>query len=157
MTRERMATTSFSAGERRLPGVRAALALGLALALASACGTAAAVSSAPATPTAIPEANGVPMLGTRPPAGLVLPSYFVAVTASRDGSLTVLTAPASRCVLVVRRPSGETVSVGERIAGPDGYATFTYAPSTERGESIQTATCALGDRVDTTGAKVVLP
>ena len=97
------------------------------------------------------------MLGTRPPSGLVLPSYFVAVTASTDGSLTVLTTPASRCELVVRRPSGATVAVGDRVAGPDGIATFAYAPLADQGESLQTATCTLGDRAGAAGAKLVLP
>ena len=97
------------------------------------------------------------MLGTRPPVGLILPSYFVAVTASSDGSLTVLTTPLSRCALVVRRPSGATVAVGDRVAGPDGLATFMYAPLADHGESLQTATCTLGDDVDAAGAKVVFP
>ena len=154
MTRVRMAIPSFSAGERRLPGVRAAIVL--TFALLAGCGTATAPAPSP-TASLVPEANGVPMLGTRPPAGLVLPSYFVAVTASTDGSLTVLTAPASRCELVVWRPSGATVAVGDRVAGPDGVATFTYAPLADHGESLQRATCTLGDQVDAAGAKVVLP
>ena len=38
-----------------------------------------------------------------------------------------------------------------------GLAAFAYAPLGERGESIQTATCGLGDLTTTTRAKVVLP
>jgi hypothetical protein len=154
MTRERMAIPSFSAGERRLPGVRAAIAI--TFAVFAACGTATAPLPSP-TGSPIPESNGVPMLGTRPPAGLALPSYFVTVTASTDGSLTVLTTPTSRCELVVRRPSGATVAVGDRVAGPDGLAIFMYTPLADHGESLQTATCTLGDHVDAAGAKLVLP
>ena len=97
------------------------------------------------------------MLGTKPPAGLMLPSYFVTVTASSDGSLTLLTTPGSRCRLEVRRQSGVTIDGGSRVAGADGLAAFAYAPLGERGESIQTATCSLGDLTTTAGAKVVLP
>jgi len=149
-----MAIPSFNAGERKLPGVRAALVLFLAL--GAACATATAPAPSPVG-TLVPESNGIPMLGTRPPAGLVLPSYFVAVTASMDGSVTVLTTPASRCELVVRRPSGATVTVGDRVAGPDGFATFSYGPLADHGESLQTATCTLGGRVSAAGAKLVLP
>lgn len=149
-----MAISSFNAGERRLPGVRAAL--GLFLALGAACGTATAPASSPVG-TLVPESNGIPMLGTRPPAGLVLPSYFVAVTASTDGSVTLLTTPASRCELVVRRPSGATVTVGASVAGPDGLATFSYGPLADHGESLQTATCTLDGRVAAADAKLVLP
>jgi hypothetical protein len=154
MTRERMAISSFSAGERRLPGVRAALALSLVLIVG--CGAATSAPAA-AAPSATAESNGVPMLGTRPPAGLVLRSYFVAVTASTDGSLTVLTTPASRCSLVVRRPSGTTVAVGDSVAGTDGFATFSYASLADRGESLLTATCTLDGHVEMAGAKLVLP
>lgn len=154
MTRERMAIPSFNAGERKLPGVRAELVLFLAL--CAACATATAPAPSP-TASIVPEWNGIPVLGTRPPAGLVLPSYFVAVTASMDGSVTVLTTPTSRCELVVRRPSGATVTVGDRVAGPDGFATFSYGTLADHGESLQTATCTLGERVSAAGAKLVLP
>lgn len=99
----------------------------------------------------------MPILGTKPPLGLVLPSYFVAVTASSDGSLAVLTTPASRCQLDVRRPSGATIDGGSRVANGDGQASFSYPPQGDRGESIQTVICALGDRSETAGARVVLP
>ena len=65
--------------------------------------------------------------------------------------------PGSRCALEVRRESGLTIEAGSRVAGADGLAAFGYAPLGVRGESVQTATCSLGDRATTAGAKVVLP
>ena len=148
-----MTTPSSTAGERTLPGGRAALVLSIAL-LASCVSP--ATTPAPVAPAA--ETVGtVPMLGVKPPAGLVLPSYFVAVTSSRNGAIAVLTTPASRCGLAIGRPSGATADAGERVADASGVASWTYPPLSDQGESILTVRCTLGDQAETAKAQVPLP
>lgn len=97
------------------------------------------------------------MLGTKPPAGLVLPSYFVAVTSSSNGAIVVLTTPASRCDLIVGRPSGPTAGMGVRVADASGSASWVYPPLPDHGESVLTVRCSLGDQTATAQAQVVLP
>ncbi len=110
-----------------------------------------------ASPPDIDMAATVPMLGTKPPPGLVLPSYFVTVTSSSNGAIAVLTTPASRCGLDVHRPSGATIDPGARIADANGVASWTYPALSDRGESILTVRCTLGDEVQTAKARVLLP
>lgn len=152
--------SSFTAGGRKLPGGRVALAVSMALLVS--CSTPAAApitrTGAPApvsTPTDAPAA--MPTLGTKPPAGLVLPSYFVAITASSTSELALLTTPASTCGLLIRRPSGAIVDAGERTADAKGVARWTYQPLTDHGESILTVTCSLGGQTETAKAQVLLP
>ena len=158
-TRGRMTIPSFTAGGRKLPGSRAAVVL--ALALLAACGAPAATSGPAETPRAIASTTetpiAVPTLGTKPPAGLVFQTYFVTVTASSNGSIAVLTAPASSCGLSVRTPAGGTVDGGQMIADAKGIAGWTYTPLTGHGESVLTVTCKLGDQTQTAKAQVLLP
>ncbi|HEX6060659.1 MAG TPA: hypothetical protein VF001_01205 [Candidatus Limnocylindria bacterium] len=154
-----MTTRSSTAGGRTLPGGRALLALSLAL-LAS-CASPATMFASPSAPTAVPsaaDASGtVPTLGTKPPAGLVLPSYFVTVTSSSNGAIAVLTTPDSRCGLSVARPTGATADAGERVADTGGVAGWSYPPLAEHGVSILTVRCTLGDQSQTAKAEVLLP
>jgi len=153
MARERMTTESFTVGERMLPGGLAGMLISIAL-LAS-CASPAATPAPLVSPTDAPAA--IPTLGTKPPAGLVLPSYFVTVTSSSNGAIGVLTTPASRCGLNVERPSGGTVDGGERVADARGIASWTYAPLSDHGESVLTVRCALGDQIEIAKARVLLP
>ncbi len=154
-----MTIPSFTAGGRTLPGSRAAILL--ALALLSACGAPAASPGPATTAPAVAPATGtplaVPTLGTKPPPGLVFQTYFVTVTASGNGSIAVLTAPASACGLSVRVPAGGTVDGGQMVADPKGVAGWTYTPVTGHGESVLTVTCTLGDQTQTAKAQVLLP
>ena len=155
-----MTFASFTAGGRTLPGGRAAiLASGLFLAACAAPATSLPpVTSAPArTAPATKNPLAVPTLGTKPPPGLVFPTYFISVTASANGSIAVLTAPASACGLTVRAPSGATIDAGRRVADANGIASWTYAPIVEHGESILTVGCSLGDQTQTTKAQVLGP
>ncbi|MDP9245630.1 MAG: hypothetical protein M3O64_03155 [Chloroflexota bacterium] len=150
----------FTAGERKLPGGRAALVLSIGLLVSCAAPAAtpsppATVPAAVATPTDAPAA--IPTLGTKPPPGLALQSYFATITASDNGALALLTTPASRCGLLVRRPSGAIIDAGERVADAKGIASWSYQPLGDHGESILTATCALGDQTETAKAQVLLP
>ena len=153
-----MTIPSFTAGERKLPGGRASILF--ALALLAACSAPAATSgpvfTAPAA-SATETPLAVPTLGTKPPAGLVFQTYFVTVTASGNGSIAVLTAPASTCGLSVRTPAGGTVDGGQMVADAKGVAGWTYAPVTGHGESVLTVTCTLGDQTQTAKAQVLLP
>jgi hypothetical protein len=160
MTRARTATPSSAAGERKLPGGRAALLVSIALitsCAAPAMSPAARVASPAPVPPVAEAAAAVPMLGTQPPSGLVLPSYFVAVTSSDNGAISVLTAPASRCGLIVARPSGATADAGERLADASGIASWVYPPLPDHGVSIVTVRCSLGDQTQTAQAQVLLP
>ena len=154
-----MTIPSFTAGGRKLPGGRAAILL--TVALLAAC-SAPAVTSGPVTtaPGAAPATEtplAVPTLGTKPPAGLVFQTYFVTVTSSSNGSIAVLTAPASACSLSVRTPSASTIDGGQTVANAEGAARCTYTPVTGHGESILTVTCTLGDQTQTAKAQVLLP
>ena len=153
-----MARSSFSAGERKLPGAGAVLAAAL-LGLALACQAPATMRDAAHTPdpSASDPALLIPTLGTKPPAGLVLPTYFAAVTSSDDGSLAVLTTPGSRCALVVQRPSGAIVDAGAATADATGTARFRYGPLADHGRSIQTVTCTFNGATLATSAEVVRP
>jgi len=153
-------TSSFTAGGRKLPGGRVALVLSIGLLVSCT-----APAAAPSPPTAAPAATvtptdapaAIPTLGTKPPAGLVLPSYFVAITASSASELALLTTPASTCGLLIRRPSGAMIDAGERTADAKGVASWTYEPLTDHGESILTVTCALGGQTETAKAQVLRP
>ena len=160
MARARTTTPSSAAGERKLPGGRAALLVSIAL--ITSCAAPAAVSRPPDTmPAPVASAGeaapSVPMLGTKPPPGLVLPSYFVAVTSSSDTAISVLTSPASRCDLIVGRPSGATADAGGQVADADGVASWTYPAHSDHGGSILTVRCTLGDQTQTATAQVLLP
>ena len=151
-----MTRSSFSAGERKLPGAGAVLAFAL-LALSVGCqaqptgrGTA-PIATPPETPLAVPT------LGTKPPAGLVLPTYFAAITSSDDGTLAVLTSPGSRCSLLVVRPSGIAVDGGIATADSAGVARLTYASLADHGRTIQTVTCTLGGATLSTSTELARP
>lgn len=151
-----MTTPSFTAGERTLPGVRAGLLVFLAL--IAACTAPAPTAGSPAPAAAPMDASfAVPTLGTKPPAGLVLPTYFVTVTASSNGAITVLTTPTSRCVLNIGRPSGAIADGGERVADGGGIASWTFAPFADHGEAVLTVGCRLGDQIQNAKAQVLLP
>ena len=154
-----MTIPSFTAGGRTLPGSRAAILL--ALALFAACSAPAATpgpaTTAPAVASAAETPLAVPTLGTKPPPGLVFQTYFVTVTASSNGSIAVLTAPASSCGLSVRTPAGGTIDGGQMVADPKGVASWTYTPVTGHGESILTVRCTLGQDSQTAKAQVLLP
>jgi len=153
-----MTKRSSTAGGRKLPGGRAVLLLFIAL-LAS-CASPAATFGPPSDPPSAPSADApgaIPMLGTKPPAGLVLPSYFVAVTSSSNGAIAVLTTPDSRCGLSVARPTGATVDAGERVADTGGVASWSYPPLVDHGVSVLTVRCTLGDQNQTAKAEVLLP
>ena len=159
-----MAIASFTAGGRKLPGGRAAvLVTGLLLAACAAPATSVPpsspqITSAPARTAPVTESPAaIPTLGTKPPTGLVFPTYFISVTASSNGSIAVLTAPASACGLTVRAPSGASIDAGRRVADASGVASWTYAPIVEHGESILTVGCSLGDQTQTTKAQVLVP
>ena len=158
-TRGRMTIPSFTAGGRKLPGGRASVVL--AFALLAACGAPAATSGPAETPRAIASTtetpSAVPTLGTKPPPGLVFQTYFVTVTSSSNGSIAVLTAPASACGLSVRAPAGGTVEGGQIVADAKGVAGWTYTPLTGHGESVLTVTCKLGDQTQSAKAQVLLP
>jgi hypothetical protein len=160
MARARTTTPSSTAGGRKLPGGRAALLVSIAFITSCA---APAMSFAPtvAPPAPVPlaaEAGAqVPMLGAKPPSGLVLPSYFVAVTSSRNGAISVLTTPVSRCGLIVDRPSGTAADLGERVADASGVASWVYPPLPDHGESIVTVRCSLAGQTETARAQVLLP
>lgn len=151
-----MTRSSFSAGERKLPGAGAVLGSAL-LALSVGC------QAQPTDRDAAPNAArseaplAVPTLGTKPPAGLVLPTYFAAITGSEDGTLTVLTSPGSRCTLFVARPSGIALDGGTATADSAGVARFTYAPLADRGRTIQTVTCTLNGATLSTSTELVRP
>jgi hypothetical protein len=81
----------------------------------------------------------------------------VTVTSSTNGAIAVLTTPASRCDLHVRRPSGTLVDAGERAADAGGIASWTYPPLADHGESILTVRCTLVDQIQTAQAQVLLP
>ena len=157
-------TISTTLGERKLPKGRA-LAVGviaLAVLLIGCAPTATnpeiPTTSADAAPSAAPNAtSGIPTLGTRPPLGLVLPSYFVTLLNSRNGSVTVLTAPGSRCLLTVSTGDGTPSEYAPRVVDASGTATFVYTPVTGRGQSIQTVSCDLNRAHDSAKAKVLLP
>jgi hypothetical protein len=160
MVRARTTTPSSTAGGRKLPGGRAALVLSIAFATSCA---APAMSFAPplAPPTAVPSAAEagaqVPMLGTKPPSGLVLPSYFVAVTSSSNGAISVLTTPSSRCDLIVDSPSGASADAGERVADASGIAGWVYPPLADHGAALLTVRCSLAGQTQTARAQVLLP
>ena len=160
MVRARTTTPSSTAGGRKLPGGRAALLLSMAL--VTSCG-APAVSVRPpvASPAAAPlvpdPRTHVPMLGEKPPSDLVLPSYFVAVTRSSNGAISVLTTPSSRCDLIVDPPSGASADAGERVADASGIAGWVYPPLADRGASILTVRCSLAGQTQTAQAEVLIP
>ena len=152
-----MTTRSFIAGGRKLPGGRAVLLLSITL-LAS-CASPAMTFGAPSAPPSVPSdtPGAIPTLGTKPPAGLVLPSYFVAVTSASNGAIAVLTTPDSRCGLSIARPTGATADAGERVADTGGVASWSYPPLADHGVSILTVRCTLGDQKQTAKAEVLLP
>jgi len=159
MVRARTTTPSSAAGGRKLPGGRAALLL--AMALVASCG-APAVSArppvaSPAAPLVTEPGAPVPMLGEKPPSGLVLPSYFVAVTSSSNGAISVLTTPSSRCDLIVDSPSGASADAGERVADASGIAGWVYPPLPDHGASRLTVRCSLAGQTQTAQAQVLLP
>ena len=150
-----MTRSSFSAGERKLPGAGAVLGSAL-LALSVGCqgqptGRDTPIAARSDAPVAVPT------LGTKPPAGLVLPTYFAAITGSDDGTLAVLTSPGSRCSLLVVRPSGIAVDGGIATADPAGVAGFTYAPLADHGRTIQTVTCTLAGATLSTSTELARP
>ena len=157
--RGRTTLSSFTAGGRKLPGGRAAIALSFAV--LAACTSPAASAPSRGLPTVAPSATetplAVPTLGTKPPAGLTFQTYFVTVTASANGSITVLTAPASSCGLNVRAPSGSTTNGGQIVADATGVASWSYPPVTGHGESILTVTCTQGGQTQAAKAQVLLP
>lgn len=159
MARAHMTRRSSTAGGRKLPGGRAVLLLSIAL-LAS-CASPATTFGLPSAPTSVPSAadapGAIPTLGTKPPAGLILPSYFVAVTSSSNGAIAVLTTPDSRCGLSIDRPTGATADGGERVADTGGVASWSYPPLADHGVSILTVRCTLGDQNQTAKAEVLLP
>ena len=158
MPRSRGRTTapSFTAGGRKLPGGRAWLLISLAF--VASCGSSAAPTATRSTaPAAAVAPPAVPTLGTKPPTGLVLPTYFVTVTTSGNGSLAVLTTPTSMCRLGIRMPSGASVDAGQKAADAGGAASWTFAPLAEHGVSIFSVRCTLGDQAQTASAQVVLP
>ena len=99
----------------------------------------------------------MPTLGTKPPAGLTFQTYFVTVTASGNGSIEVLTAPASGCGLTVRAPSGAITNGAQIIANTAGVASWTFPPVTGHGEAILTVTCTQGGQTQSAQAQVLLP
>lgn len=99
----------------------------------------------------------IPVLGTTPPSGLVLPTFFVTLLASRNGSVSVLASPGSRCLLTVTAVDGATQSYPPATTDASGVATLGYPPVGGHGESIQTVTCELGSARDTARGKVLLP
>ena len=159
----RPTTTSTTLGERKLPKGRALITLAVAAFLAG-CSSAGkdgahialAATSSSAPPAAI-ASFAIPTLGTTPPSGLVLPSYFVTLLAGRNGSLRVLAAPGSRCALTVTAVDGTPRSYPAAITDASGTATFAYTPVAGVGESIQTVTCELGNARDTAEGRVLLP
>jgi len=157
--RGRTTLSSFTAGGRKLPGGRAAIALSFAV--LAACTSPAASAPSRGLPTVAPSATEIPLavptLGTKPPAGLVLQTYFVTVTASGNGSIAVLTAPASRCGLTVRAPSGATSKGAQIDADAKGVAGWTFPPVTGHGEAILTVTCTQGGQTQSAQAQVLLP
>ena len=159
----RPTTTSTTLGERKLPKGRALITLGLAAAVLgcsplgskSAPVASAAITVAP-SPTAA-ASFAIPMLGTTPPSGLVLPSFFVTLLASRNGSVSLLAAPGSRCALTVTAADGTPQSYPPATTDASGAATLAYPPVGGHGESIQSVTCELGNARDTARGKVLLP
>ena len=93
-----MTIPSFTAGGHTLPGSRASILLALALftACSAPASTPGVATTAPAVASAAETPLAVPTLGTKPPTGLVFQTYFVTVTASGNGSIAVLTAPATK-------------------------------------------------------------
>jgi len=160
MVRARTTTASSTAGGRKLPGGRAALLVSIAL-IASCAAPAMSFAPpvAPPAPASLTAEAGaqIPMLGTKPPSGLILPSYFVAVTRSSNGAISVLTTPASRCGLIVGRPSGTAADAGERVADASGVASWVYPPLPDQGESILTVRCSLAGQTETARAQMLLP
>ena len=155
--------TRSTLGERKLPeGGRAIFVLLIAAAL-GACGAPAAVerTTAPASAassTPFPTGSGgIPVLGTTPPSGLVLPSYFVALTNSKNGAVGVLTTPGSSCTLSVRTPTGVTREYPAQIVAANGATSFSYPPVAGPGESIQTVRCRLGDQDQSAQGQVIIP
>lgn len=159
----RPTTTSTTLGERKLPKGRALIALGLAAALLgcsplasnSAPVASAAIMAAP-SPTAV-ASIAIPMLGTTPPSGLVLPTFFVTLLAGRNGSVSVLASPGSRCALTVTAVDGTPQTYSPATTDASGAATLAYPPVGGHGESIQSVTCELGKARDTAMRKVLLP
>lgn len=114
--------------------------------------------SASTVPTpAATASGGIPTLGTTPPSGLVLPSYFVTLTDSTNGGVGVLTTPGSSCELSVSAPSGETRDYPMQIVGATGTAAFTYPAVAGHGTSIQTVRCAIGNNSQVAKGQVLLP
>ncbi len=164
--RERSAPPPSVPGEHPLPrgrvGIRAVALTLLALLTAScAARTAAEVpptSSASPTATAVATGpGGIPLLGTTPPSGLVLPTFFVTLIDSTNGSVGVLTTPGSRCGLSVSAPSGTVSDYPAQSVGANGTSAFTYPPVTGHGQSIQTMRCTLGDTTGVAKGQVLLP
>lgn len=164
-------STRTTPGERKLPGGRIGIAAAAVVLASAACAPQAV--SAPATLAPPPTANfaqspvpspatptasfTIPTLGTTPPSGLVLPTYFVTLTGSKNGAVGVLTTPGSSCTLSVKAPSGTSSDYPAQIVGADGTTQFTYPPVTGHGESIQTVRCTLGAQDQTAKGQVLLP
>ena len=171
--RERSTPVSTTPGERKLPGGRvvtfAAVVLAGVLAACAAPAATTAPSISPISPIAPSQAAGaspttapsppvaIPTLGTTPPSGLGLPSYFVTLLDVKNGSLGVLTAPGSSCSVSLKAPDGTVTDYPAKITDASGVARFTYPPVSGHGESIQTMTCRLGDQSGTAKGQVILP
>lgn len=173
--RERPAPRSYAPGKHVLPRGRVAppaLVLALLSLLLASCATGSSgstadvplTSAASSTATAVATAtamatpsSGIPTLGTTPPSGLVLPSYFVTLIDSTNGSVGVLTTPGSQCSLSVSSPSGVVSDYPPRTVDTSGTGAFTYPPSAGRGQWIQTVRCTLGDSIGVAKAQVLLP
>ncbi len=167
--RGRPAPRSYTPGKPVLPRGRVALpALVLAVlsllldscATGSSGGTADVPLASAASPTATAVAtasHGIPTLGTTPPSGLVLPSFFVTLIDSTNGSVGVLTTPGSQCSLSVSSPSGVVSDYPPRTVDTSGTGAFTYPPSAGQGQWIQTVRCTLGDSTGVAKAQVLLP
>lgn len=163
--RERPAPPPSTPGERALPRGRVALRapiLTLLTLLSASCatgGTAEVPLASGVSPTVRAVAtgsSGIPTLGTTPPSGLVLPSFFVTLIDSTNGSVSVLTTPGSHCSLSVSSPSGSVSDYPPQTADSNGMAAFTYPPVAGQGQSIQTMRCNLGDSGGVAKGQVLL-
>ncbi|MFN2521062.1 MAG: hypothetical protein ABR525_08465 [Candidatus Limnocylindria bacterium] len=158
----------LAAGGHRLPGGLAALVLALAVggcaapSADSAAATAITSATTRATPTATTAApsgaagTAIPTLGgpAPSPGSVVLPTYFVTFTESRNGAVAVLTTPGSVCAAEARMADGGILTVASlqqpRTADSKGIAAWTYqAVPAPAGVGIYTVVCTYQGRSET--------
>ncbi len=154
-----MTFTHSAVGEHRLPGGLAALVL--AFALGGCAAPASTLAATPAASTAVPPSpsggpTAIPTLGgpVPSPGTVILPTYFVTFTESRNGAATILTTPGSVCTAQVRLPDNTLGTAPDlqqpRTADTTGMASWTYpAVSAPAGVAVYTVTCSYQGRSET--------